>query len=53
MAALHEPVVNGSEMVSLLSALTALRQGRTGVRLPADEADAWRSRFPAIPVLPD
>ena len=32
----HEPATNGSEMVALLSALTALKQGRTGVRLPPD-----------------
>jgi signal transduction histidine kinase/HAMP domain-containing protein/CheY-like chemotaxis protein len=41
MSALHEPVTrepgaNGSEMLALLGALTALKQGRTGVRLPPD-----------------
>src|SRR5581483_7894551 len=41
MSALHEPVSRepvtaGSEMVALLGALTALQQGRTGVRLPPD-----------------
>ena len=36
MAALREPTTNGSEMTALLSALTALRQGRRGVRLPVD-----------------
>ena len=36
MASVLEPVVNGSEMTALLSALTALRQGRSGVRLPLD-----------------
>src|SRR6516225_7556651 len=36
MSTLLEPVANGSEMTALLSALTALRQGRSGVRLPLD-----------------
>ncbi len=36
MSALLEPIANGSEMTALLSALTALRQGRSGVRLPLD-----------------
>src|SRR4051812_13796645 len=36
MAVLHEPVANGNEMAALFGALTALRQGRTGVRLPLD-----------------
>jgi HAMP domain-containing protein/signal transduction histidine kinase/DNA-binding response OmpR family regulator len=36
MSALQDPVTNGTEMVALLNALTALRQGRTGVRLPPD-----------------
>ena len=36
MSIMQSPVASGSEMLSLLSALTALRQGRTGVRLPED-----------------
>ncbi|MCI0704582.1 MAG: HAMP domain-containing protein, partial [Planctomycetia bacterium] len=36
MSTLLEPAKTGSEMAALLSALTALRQGRTGVRLPPD-----------------
>jgi HAMP domain-containing protein/signal transduction histidine kinase/CheY-like chemotaxis protein len=37
MSVVHEPpAANGSEMTALLSALTALKQGRTGVRLPPD-----------------
>ncbi|HJZ57795.1 MAG TPA: hypothetical protein VKE74_22740, partial [Gemmataceae bacterium] len=36
MTARPEPTVNGNEMVALLGALTALKQGRTGVRLPPD-----------------
>jgi HAMP domain-containing protein/signal transduction histidine kinase/CheY-like chemotaxis protein len=36
MSALLEPTTNGTEMTALLGALTALRQGRSGVRLPAD-----------------
>ena len=36
MAVANEPVANGNEMTALLGALTALRQGRTGVRLPLD-----------------
>src|SRR5437764_14597644 len=34
MPALQEPMVNGSEMTTLLSALTALRKGKANVRLP-------------------
>src|SRR5438067_6184384 len=33
---LPEPTTNGNEMAALLGALNALRQGRTGVRLPPD-----------------
>src|SRR5262245_23938792 len=36
MPMLDEPLTNGSEMTALLSALTALKKGRTGVRLPLD-----------------
>jgi HAMP domain-containing protein len=36
MSALLEQTANGTEMTALLSALTALRQGRRGVRLPPD-----------------
>ena len=37
MSAVQEPVATTSpEMVALLAALTALKQGRTGVRLPPD-----------------
>src|SRR5437870_2064565 len=36
MAVVQEPVANGNEMTALLAALTALKQGRTGVRLPID-----------------
>ena len=36
MSALLEPTTSGTEMTALLSALTALRQGRAGVRLPPD-----------------
>jgi HAMP domain-containing protein len=36
MSALLEPATNTTEMNALLHALTALRQGRTGVRLPPD-----------------
>ncbi|HET6572653.1 MAG TPA: HAMP domain-containing protein, partial [Fimbriiglobus sp.] len=36
MAVVHEPPATGSEMVALLAALTALRQGRSGARLPPD-----------------
>src|SRR5687767_11420858 len=36
MSVVHEPPATSSEMVALLAALTALRQGRTGVRLPPD-----------------
>ncbi len=33
---LEQPIANGTELTSLLAALTALRQGRAGVRLPLD-----------------
>ena len=36
MSVVHSPPATGNEMLSLLSALTALRQGRGGVRLPED-----------------
>src|SRR5437899_5557758 len=37
MTALHEPhLQNGNEMTSLLSALTALKHGKSGIRLPLD-----------------
>src|ERR1051326_6456867 len=36
MQALQEPLVNVSEMTTLLSALTALRKGKANVRLPLD-----------------
>src|SRR3954462_10644514 len=36
MPVLDEPLTNGSEMTALLSALTALKKGKPGVRLPLD-----------------
>jgi hypothetical protein len=36
MSTLLDPVSNGTEMTALLGTLTALRQGRAGVRLPPD-----------------
>src|SRR5437588_10834358 len=36
MQTLAEPVVNGSEMTALLTALTALKKGQPGVRLPVE-----------------
>ncbi|HUR52949.1 MAG TPA: HAMP domain-containing protein [Gemmataceae bacterium] len=36
MSALQTPTANGTEMTALYGALTSLRQGRTGVRLPPD-----------------
>jgi HAMP domain-containing protein/signal transduction histidine kinase/CheY-like chemotaxis protein len=36
MSALLEPTTNSNEMTALLNALVSLRQGRAGVRLPAD-----------------
>ncbi|HVK18454.1 MAG TPA: HAMP domain-containing protein, partial [Fimbriiglobus sp.] len=36
MSVAQEPTATSSEMVALLAALTALRQGRSGVRLPPD-----------------
>src|SRR6266852_6046082 len=33
---LSEPVINGSEMTALLTALTALKKGKPGVRLPVE-----------------
>src|SRR5947209_12530565 len=36
MSIAYPPATNGTEMAVLLDALTALKQGRTGVRLPPD-----------------
>src|SRR4051812_21343337 len=36
MPAIEDAVANGTEMTALLSALTALKKGRPGVRLPLD-----------------
>src|SRR5215217_7672331 len=36
MPVLDEPLTNGSEMTALLGALTALKKGKPGVRLPSD-----------------
>src|SRR6516164_4579933 len=36
MQTLHEPTVNGTEMTVLLNALTSLRKGKTGIRLPLE-----------------
>src|SRR5687768_445322 len=36
MSVVHEPATTSSEMVALLAALNALKQGRAGVRLPPD-----------------
>src|SRR5262249_5128967 len=33
---LPEPVVNGNEMAALLTALSALKKGKPGVRLPVE-----------------
>ncbi len=36
MLAFQEPTTNGTEMTALLSALTALKKGKPGVRLPLE-----------------
>ena len=36
MQTLEEPLTNGSEMTALLTALTALKKGKSGVRLPVE-----------------
>src|SRR3954469_883845 len=36
MQTLHEPGTNGTEMTALLGALTALKKGQPGVRLPVE-----------------
>src|SRR5438477_12390290 len=38
LQSLQEPVTNGSEFTSLLTALTALKKGKRGVRLPIEWA---------------